>query len=332
MRSCRLTKRIQRTRVNKAGHRRRSKKPRGRDINGILVLDKQAGVTSNGALQVAKRMFGAAKAGHTGSLDPLATGVLPLCFGEATKFSQFLLDSDKRYLTRIKLGVTTETGDADGEVVEEAPVPALSEADLEAVLAQFRGEISQVPSMYSALKHEGQPLYKLAREGIVVDRPARQITIFDLTLAEFSENELVLDVTCSKGTYIRTLAEDIGKVLGCGAHVTELRRLAAGPFTIECAKTLDDLGDLKTEGGFDALDQLILPVSEAVGDWPEVVLPELTAGYFRQGQPVQVAKAPVEGWIRIFQEATDGEEKKFLGVGEIAEDGKVAPRKLVALP
>ena len=195
-----------------------------RDVNGILVLDKPIGLSSNAALQEAKRLFYAKKAGHTGSLDPLATGVLPLCFGEATKFSQFLLDANKRYQATVTLGVATSTGDYEGEVIEEKAVDRFNDQELEAALDQFRGEISQIPSMYSALKVNGQPLYKLARQGIEIERKARQVTIFNLELLENPGVELVLDIHCSKGTYIRTLAEDLGKVLGCGAHVSSLRR------------------------------------------------------------------------------------------------------------
>ena len=304
-------------------------KRKGRKISGMLLLDKPAGLTSNAALQDVKRLYQAAKAGHTGSLDPLATGVLPLCFGEATKFSQFLLDADKRYLTRIRLGVTTETGDADGEIVAESPVPDLTEDQVEGCLADFRGEIEQVPSMYSALKHRGQPLYKLARQGIEVERKTRKVTIRQLTLVEMTPDSLVLDIHCSKGTYVRTLAEDIGKVLGCGAHVVELRRLASGPFNIEQAVTLDHLMALNDEAGFDGLDKLLLPVASAVAHWPAVELPEMSASYLRQGQPVLVAKAPTSGWVRIFSES-DNDETEFLGIGEILDDGRVAPRKLVA--
>ncbi len=304
-------------------------KRKGRKISGILLLDKPAGMTSNAALQDVKRLYQAAKAGHTGSLDPLATGVLPLCFGEATKFSQFLLDADKRYLTRIRLGVTTETGDADGEVVATNPVPDLTEKQVEDCLTGFRGEIEQVPSMYSALKHQGQPLYKLARQGIEVERKTRKVTVRQLTLVEMTPDSLVLDIQCTKGTYVRTLAEDIGKVLGCGAHVTELRRLASGPFNIEQSVTLDHLKALHDEAGFDGLDNLLLPVASAVADWPSVALPEMSASYLRQGQPVLVAKAPTSGWVRIFSES-DNDESEFLGIGEILDDGRVAPRKLVA--
>ncbi len=304
------------------------RKRKGRPIDGILVLDKPAGITSNGALQRAKRLFDAAKAGHTGSLDPMATGVLPLCFGEATKFSQFLLDADKRYLARISLGVTTASGDADGEVLETKPVPSLTGEALEAALEGFRGEIEQTPSMYSAVKVDGQPLYKLARQGIEIERKSRRVTIHELKLEAIGESELTLEIACSKGTYIRSIAEDLGKVLGCGAHVSGLRRLASGPYSLDDAVTLEEVENLKENKGLEAIDSLLMPAATAVEDWPSVELPEITAEYLLQGQPVQISRAPTEGWVRIFSESRDAPE--FLGVGEILEDGRVAPRRLIA--
>ena len=306
--------------------RRGGKGRRGRNVDGVLLLDKPAGITSNAALQRAKRLFNARRAGHTGSLDPLATGVLPLCFGEATKFSRFLLDADKHYLARVKLGVATDSGDADGQVVHEAEAPALSDKEVETVLDRFRGDILQVPSMFSALKVDGQPLYKLARQGIEVERKERPVSIYRLCLVERTADELLLDMECSKGTYVRMIAEDIGRDLGCGAHVTELRRLAVGPFDAARAVTAGELESLA--GDLPALDAKLLPVSAAVEGWPSVVLPEITAAYIGQGQPVQVAGAPTEGWTGIFSESADG-GKTFLGVGEILEDGRVAPRRLV---
>ena len=298
-----------------------------RVVNGILVLDKPLDISSNGALQTVKRLYRAKKAGHTGSLDPLATGVLPLCFGEATKFSQFLLDADKRYRTEVKLGVTTETGDAEGEVVETKEIGDISVEQLEAVLAQFRGTIEQIPSMYSAIKVDGKPLYKLARQGIEIERKSRTIEIFELNLLGLEGDTLKLDVHCSKGTYIRTLAEDIGKVLGCGAHVAALRRTASGPFKLEQAVTVQELEQCLENDGEQGLDELLLSPSAALPDWPSVELTEISASYLRQGQPVQIAQAPTEGWVRIFSES---QEPAFIGVGEIMEDGRVAPRRLVA--
>lgn len=313
------------------GRRRNNK---GRIVNGILVLDKPIGCSSNAALQTVKRLFNAQKAGHTGSLDPLATGVLPLCFGEATKFSQFLLEANKRYVTTIQLGVTTTTGDAEGDVLEEQLVDGYTDAELEAVLQGFRGEISQIPSMYSAIKVNGQPLYKLARQGIEVERKSRQVTILSLELVENNGSNLVLDIHCTKGTYVRTLAEDIGKVLGCGAHVIALRRTCSGPFDIAQAITVTELEEMGSEQGFSALDGQLFSPALAVADWPRVELTELGVAYFKQGQPVQIPKAPLNGWVRIFSESTGNDETNdldgFIGVGEIMEDGRVAPRRLVA--
>jgi tRNA pseudouridine55 synthase len=263
----------------------------------------------------------------------LATGVLPLCFGEATKFSQFLLDANKRYLTRIKLGVATTTGDADGQTLTTAEVPDISPRDLEVILDRFRGEISQIPSMYSAIKVNGQPLYKLARQGIEIERKSRQVTIFKMDLVSLAHAEIVLDISCSKGTYVRTIAEDIGEAIGCGAHVIALRRLESGPFGIEDTCSMEALWQLRETGGTNALDELLLPESSAVENWPSVELTELTASYLRQGQPVQIPNAPTEGWVRIFSESADACERKqnFLGVGEILEDGRIAPRRLVVM-
>jgi tRNA pseudouridine55 synthase len=301
----------------------RSKK--GRNVSGFLLLDKPAGITSNAALQAVKKLFNANKAGHTGSLDPLATGVLPLCFGEATKFSQYLLDADKRYLARIKLGVTTDSGDADGKILETKDVPVIDEAELENVLANYRGEIAQIPSMFSALKVDGQPLYKLARQGIEIERKERIVQIYQLDVVDRCEDEITVDVRCSKGTYVRSLAEDIGRDLGCGAHVNGLRRIGAGPFTIGETVTMDELEAL---AGFDQLDEKLLPISSSVKSWPSVALTDITASYVRQGQAVQVANAPTQGWVSLFEEMTDIDDE-FIGVGEIQEDGKIAPRRLV---
>lgn len=299
---------------------------KGRNISGILLLDKPAGITSNTALQIVKRLFDACKAGHTGSLDPLATGVLPLCFGEATKFSQFLLDADKRYQATFQLGVITDSGDADGKVLETRPVPEISDSELESVLENYRGEISQVPSMFSALKVNGQPLYKLARQGIEIERKSRQVTIHELGVLERHQDKIKVDVHCTKGTYVRTLAEDIGLELGCGAHVVELRRLAAGPYRIDEAVSMEQLEALAEDKA--QLDAKLQPVSSVVKDWPQVELTEITASYIRQGQPVQIANAPTAGWVSIFSESDDPNEE-FIGIGEVTDDGRIAPRRLV---
>ena len=287
-------------------------------------MDKPAGISSNDVVQQAKRLFGAQKVGHTGSLDPLATGVLPLCFGEATKFSQYLLDANKTYWTRIRLGVSTETGDADGEVIAQVDATAITQTQVSDALETFVGEIEQIPSMYSALKHQGQPLYKLARQGIEVERAPRTVTIYSAELLQFAEAYIELRVHCSKGTYIRSLAEDLGAALGCGGHVSALRRLAAGPYAEAQAVTLEQVSEI---GDPQEMDALLLPVASAVSSWPSVRLHEDTAHYVRQGQPVQVAHAPTDGWVQIFESA---EEDRFLGVGEVLTDGRIAPRRLVA--
>lgn len=301
------------------------RRPKGRSVNGILLLDKPIGLTSNAALQQVKRLFQAAKAGHTGNLDPLASGLLPLCFGEATKFSGFLLDSDKQYLATCKLGVTTTSADAEGEVLERKPVGEYSRGEVEALLVQFVGEIEQIPPMHSAIKVNGQPLYKLAHQGKEIAREPRRITIYSLTLLSLQGDEMVLDVRCSKGTYVRTLAEDIGRQLGCGAHLSALRRTAAGPFSVEHALGMARLEQLAEEG-LAALDGSLLPVEAALDDWPELVLTDNTAYYLRQGQAVQIARAPTSGLVRLFV----GDEHRFIGVGRILGDGRVAPQRLVS--
>lgn len=302
-----------------------AKRRRGRDVSGILVVDKPPGFSSNDAVQKAKHLFHASKVGHTGALDPLATGVLPLCFGEATKFSQYLLTSDKKYLTTLKLGVATDSGDADGNVVDTRAVADVDEARVEAALQYFRGEIDQIPSMFSAVKHQGQPLYKLARQGIEVERKSRRVRIFSNELVSLEGDELTLLIHCSKGTYVRTIAQELGEHLGCGAHVVALRRLAAGPYGESDLLTFDTLEAAREEG---SLDRFLLPVSSAVGDWPEVRLNDDTAYYLRQGQPVIVPHAPSSGWVRLSQQFDEG-PTRFIGVGEVLDDGRVAPRRLV---
>ncbi|WP_337058880.1 tRNA pseudouridine(55) synthase TruB [Pseudomonas sp. USHLN015] len=294
-----------------------------RNISGILILDKPRGMSSNQALQKVRWLLNAEKAGHTGSLDPLATGVLPLCFGEATKFSQYLLDADKGYETLAQLGVTTTTGDAEGEVLERREV-TVGRADIEARLADFRGEIKQIPPMYSALKKDGQPLYKLARAGEVVEREARSVTIARLELLAFESAQARLAVACSKGTYIRTLVEDLGQVLGCGAHVAELRRTQAGPFSLAQAITLDELEKAHAEGGNEALDRFLLPEDSGLEHWPLVQLSEHSAYYWLHGQPVRAPEAPKFGMLRV-----QDHNGRFIGIGEVSDDGRVAPRRLI---
>lgn len=289
-----------------------------RAISGILLLDKPPQMSSNRALQIVKRLFNARKAGHTGSLDPLAHGMLPICFGEATKFSQYLLDADKTYRVTMRLGIRTASGDAEGEIVAEKPVPALSLTDLDRVFSQFRGEITQIPSMYSALKHQGQPLYKLARQGLEVPRPSRRLTVHSLTILNHAENTVEFELRCSKGTYVRTLVDDAGEVLGCGAHVTDLRRLAVAGFATE------QMVNLTTLQTAENIDSYLLPVQNALAHWPLLEVAEHTAFYLRQGSPVIIPQAPIDGWVRLA-----GKHGEFLGIGEVQADGKVAPRRLI---
>ena len=304
---------------------RRPKRP----IDGILLFDKPAGITSNQALQWVKHRYQAEKAGHTGSLDPLATGLLPICLGEATKFSHYLLEADKVYATRLRLGQQTSTADADGEVVRERDVPALTQADFEQVLTRFRGDIMQVPSMYSALKFEGKPLYEYARAGIDIERPARPVTIFRLEITAFAPPFVDLEVGCSKGTYIRNLVEDIGEAIGCGAHVTVLRRLGAGPFSLEHAYTREQVQAAENSAGFERLDAMLLASWAGLSDWPRVELSGTSAYYLRHGNPVQAGALPLDHPVLIFERAETAAEPIFLGVGEADDDGLLAPRRLL---
>lgn len=295
-----------------------------RDVNGILLFDKPAGLTSNAALQQVKRLYRARKAGHTGSLDPLATGLLPICFGEATKISGFLLDADKHYLVRCQLGVTTTTGDAEGEVLEQRPVTGVDEVRFRQVLGGFKGTIEQIPPMYSALKHKGERLYNLARQGLEVEREARSVVIHALELLGLDGSIAELRVHCSKGTYVRTLVEDIGAELGCGAHVSGLRRTGVGPFSDDHLVTLGELETLAAEG-YAGLERLLLPIEDGLAQWPGVRLSGDAAFYLRQGQPVLVPQAPTAGWVRLYEG-----ERQFMGMGEVLDDGRVAPRRLMS--
>ena len=290
-----------------------------RRIDGVLLLDKPSGISSNQALQLAKRLFQATKAGHTGSLDPLATGLLPLCFGEATKFSHFLLDADKSYVARIKLGVTTTTGDAEGEVLKVLPVSAKRE-QVDLVLAGFLGEVYQIPPMYSALKHQGKPLYAFARDGIEINRAARNVTIHAITLEHFEQDELEIVVRCSKGTYIRTLAEDIGSELGCGGHLIGLRRISTGHFSLQDGFTLEQLESTSME----ERDEKLLGVDALISDLPEVQLDEESTYYLQRGQRVWKPGQIPKGQLRLY-----GPGPIFLGIGEQVSDGKIAPKRLV---
>ena len=298
------------------------RRPRGRAVNGILVLDKPIGLGSNESLQRIKRLYRARKAGHTGSLDRLASGLLPICFGEATKLSGYLLNADKHYIATFLLGVTTSTGDAEGEVVSRRPVPELAAAAIERAVARFRGEIEQIPPMHSALKHKGKRLYQLAHEGIVVERQPRRVTIHRFDLRRVEGERIEVEVLCSKGTYIRTLAEDLGTALGCGASVVALRRVGAGPFVAEDMMDLSTIESMASEGPR-VLDALLRPMEAAVSQWPSVHLSEGVAFYLCKGQPVLVPHSPTQGWVRIHSECAG-----FIGVGEVLDDGRIAPRRL----
>ncbi|MDE0732426.1 MAG: tRNA pseudouridine(55) synthase TruB [Gammaproteobacteria bacterium] len=301
----------------------KQRRRKGRSISGIIVLDKAVGLSSNMALQEVKWLFEANKAGHTGSLDPLATGVLPLCLGEATKVSQFLLNSDKRYRARIKLGIRTDSADSEGQVIAQCDEVNVSREQVEQALQSFKGETQQIPPMHSALKVDGVPLYKLAREGKTISREARSICVYELELTDFQGDEIELEITCSKGTYIRTIADDLGQDLGCGAHIIALRRLQAGAFTeADCVST-DALREVKEKHGMDRLDQNLIPMDRAIEDLPEVNLPNIAASQFKNGQSVLVRHLPEEGLVRLY------EEEQFIGIGCIDDDGKVAPKRLI---
>jgi tRNA pseudouridine55 synthase len=336
-----------------------------RSVHGILLLDKPKGMTSNQALQTAKQLFSASKAGHTGSLDPLATGLLPLCFGEATKFSQFLLNANKIYCVSACLGFKTNTGDAEGEVIQSRPVSKYSVDQLEATLSAFRGLISQMPPMFSALKHKGRPLYKLARQGIVVERSPRTVTIHSLRLLDSRDESIYsqqlgflrvdrvvkqpecikihedcklsgnigknssaksilnLEIKCSKGTYIRTLIEDIGEALGCGAYVHDLRRVGVANYLAEQMVSLEELQSLSLA----ERDQKLLSLDSLLDEWPILKISQAAAYYLYRGQAVLLPNLPKQGFARLLLQ----ESGRFIGVGEILEDGRVAPRRLMDL-
>lgn len=299
------------------GRRRRN---RGRKVDGILLLSKPAGLTSNAALQQAKRCFGAAKAGHTGSLDPIATGLLPVCFGEATKLSGFFLSADKRYHAVFQLGVDTETGDSDGAVTARSHVDVDNDA-VEQACARFRGDFEQVPSMYSAIKQQGKPLYELARQGIEVERPARSVTVHSLGWKRLEGDRLEIDLHCSSGFYVRSLAQDLGEVLGCGAHVEALSRTAVGGFRLEDAASLADVEAGRADHA--ALDRLLIPGDRGLEHLPGVTLSPEAAYYLVRGQAVRAAPLPRTGLVRLY-----ADEAGFLGVGRVLGDGRVAPKRL----
>lgn len=308
----------------RARSRRRTGQRRSdqRDVNGLLLLDKPIGLTSNGALQRVKRLYKARKAGHTGSLDPLASGMLPLCFGQATKLSAYLLDADKTYRVTARFGARTDTADADGSVVEESPVTGVDRGTLEAALDGFRGDILQVPPMYSALKKDGKRLYELAREGQEVERAARPVTIFDLDIEAYDPEEPVLMVRCSKGTYVRTLVEDIAAAAGTLGHVAALRRLTVEPFPEDGLVTMDEL-EGAAEAGEEDLERLLRPIDEAISAWPAVYLNGDQAHYLLQGHPVHARTDAECGLVRLYDD-----QRRFVGVGELLRDGRLAPKRL----
>jgi tRNA pseudouridine55 synthase len=295
------------------------RRPPRRQVDGVLLLDKPLGMSSNTALQAARRLFNAAKAGHTGTLDPLATGLLPLCFGEATKFAGELLDADKAYRATMRLGIATDTADAEGAMISQCEVN-VSEAELVAVLQRFRGEIEQLPPMYSALKRDGKPLYEYARQGIEVERAPRRVTIFKLELLSFDGRDAVVDVDCSKGTYIRTLAADIGAALGCGAHLQALRRTRVADLTVEQALTLDAIEALPQSNR----DALLAPLDTLVTNLPQVQLSAGDSARMRHGQAIPWAGRAGER-LRMFSS-----ERDFLGVGMVTAQGMLQAQRLVA--
>ena len=297
---------------------------RGRDIHGVFLLDKPQGMSSNDIMQKVKRIFQANKAGHTGALDPLATGMLPICLGEATKFSQFLLDADKRYLVTAKLGERTDTSDAEGQIVETRDVNVKTPEILTA-LEQFRGDILQVPTMFSALKHNGKPLYEYARQGITVEREARPITIFELNFIEYNVPYLTLEVHCSKGTYIRTLVDDLGEALGCGAHVTMLRRTAVADYPTEKMLDWNALQSLAAQQDLSLLDALLLPMDTAVAKLPALTLNESQTQGIGFGQRIKFDNPnSLQGQVRLFSH-----ENRFLGVAVIDENNVIRSQRLV---
>lgn len=301
----------------------------GRDIDGIILMDKPRGLSSNDLLQKVKRLFRANKAGHTGALDPLATGMLPVCFGEATKFSQYLLEADKRYRVIAQLGERTNTSDTEGQTVSIRPVSQnYTQQQLEMALNHFRGESSQVPSMFSALKHQGRPLYEYARKGISITREARPIHIYDLRLEHWNLTQVELEIHCSKGTYIRTIIDDLGEYLGCGAHVTALRRLTVSRYSTESMVTLATLQAIAATApkSMARLDTLLLPIDTAIMDMPAINLPSDVTERVRLGQTVAITAQTQTGLVRL----TEGDAVRFFGIGEIDASGRLAPRRLIA--
>ncbi|GAA5103548.1 tRNA pseudouridine(55) synthase TruB [Orbus sasakiae] len=297
-----------------------ARKRKGRDIHGVLLLDKPTGLTSNDALQKVKRLFTAQKAGHTGALDPLATGMLPICFGESTKFSQYLLDSDKRYRVIARLGQRTDTSDSDGQIIAEKPV-LITQMDIEQALTHFRGDIMQVPTMFSALKHQGRPLYEYARQGITIEREARPITIYENRFIAFNDNQLELEIHCSKGTYIRTIIDDLGEMLGCGAHIIYLRRIHVSTYPAEKMVTLEYLQQHKDD--IELLESLLLPVDSPVQDYPIMTLSFAQGTDILLGRTIEVNPlSSTPQIVRLYQ------QMDFIGVGQWIGNS-ISPKRLI---
>lgn len=312
-----------------------ARKRKGRAINGILLVDKHQGESSNAIVQQIKRLYGAAKAGHTGALDPLATGMLPVCLGEATKFSQFLLDADKTYEVEALLGVRTDTSDADGEVVSTAEV-SITLNQLQDALISFRGKIQQVPSMFSALKHEGRPLYYYARQGIDIPREAREIQVFSNELISFEKDKVTLRIHCSKGTYIRTIIDDLGQMLGCGAHVTALRRTKVADFPDQMhdvgfyKSTVENIED--TKSAHTLLDGYLLPMDTPVLNLPAIKVSVNQAQQFQHGQgltlnSLELPTKALKEFVRVYSE-----KDLFLGIATVLDNAVLQPKRLVVYP
>lgn len=300
-----------------------------RNVDGVLLLDKPIGISSNDALQRVKRALQAAKAGHTGNLDVAASGLLPICFGEATKICGFLLAADKTYLACLKLGVCTDTGDAEGQVTQTAPTDGIGRAQVESALAAFIGEISQVPPMYSALKRNGQPLYSLARKGVEVERAARRVSIHELKLLEFAGDIVHVEVRCSKGTYIRTLAEDVGHWLGCGAHVQTLHRTVVGPYAVADASSLESFAVSSVASSNQRFDGLLRPIDSALKMFPAVSLGLDAVRAFRHGQTIagSIPMVPESSLVRLY-----AENEQFIGMGIVLSEGRIAPKRVFHHP
>lgn len=300
--------------------------PKRNDIHGVLLIDKPSGLSSNNVLQKVKKMFFINKAGHTGSLDPLATGMLPICFGEATKFAQYSIDSDKYYRVIAKLGEKTTTSDSDGRIIKTRSV-SFTDLEFRTALSQFKGKIKQIPSLYSAIKYKGIPLYKYARKGIIIPRISRTVIIYQLTCINKSKKFFELEIKCSKGTYIRTIIDDLGEILGCGAHVTSLRRLQVGFYPICKMITLNKLSSL-IEINHSILKKniynFLMPIDSPIASFPEVIISTLAASCFRKGQKIRATYNYVNRLVRVI------EEKKFIGLGEIDNEGYIQPRRVLS--